>query len=240
MRAPEIRPRAPSTAAFPAGPADAIEVLGETLRFVCGDDACDVEATYRLRAREAVALDLSFILPSPQPVTARVGRAAAPVEVAAAPPSAVRDDDVPRDERMGWADRPPPVYQARMSASLVAGDNVVVVTYRQPLGQYERDHGYFSKGRFLGFFRYELWPLGEWKRAAGFRLDGDVAIHRPAPSWWQRTFSKVRSVGCRGLDPAAGGAREQRGDELHFAFHVTDPIPKRLWCFIGDDDLVEK
>src|ERR1700710_1829217 len=57
MRAPEVRPRAPSSAAFPSSPAGAIEVLGETLRFDCGDDACDVEATYRLRARQAVAVD---------------------------------------------------------------------------------------------------------------------------------------------------------------------------------------
>lgn len=87
-------------------------------------------------------------------------------------------------------------------------------------------------------FRYEIWPLGEWQRARDFQVQGDVVISRPAPSWWQRIFHHVRAIGCRGMEPPAQHALQQRGDQLRFHFQLSEPLPKRLWCFIGDDDLV--
>jgi hypothetical protein len=112
------------------------------------------------------------------------------------------------------------------------------VTYRQTLGRWERSYGYFRSSRFADFFRYEVWPISRWQHAPGFHIDGSVEIHRPRPSWLRRTFSKVRSVGCRGLGPGAYSALEQRGDVLRLAFRLADPLPKRLWCFVGDEDLV--
>lgn len=239
IRAPQVVPRAPSGALAPAAPSPAIRVLGERLTFTCDAAACDVAAEYRLSSSEPANLALTFILPTPERVTARVG-VATPVAVTVAPSEPLHEDDVPRDERMGYAGEPPPVYQARFSAPVVAGENLLAVTYRQPLGHYERDHSYFKKGRFLDFFRYELWPLAEWQRAPGFQVQGDVVIARPPPSWWQRTFHHVRSIGCRGLQPPAQHALEQRGDQLRFHFQLSEPLPKRLWCFMGDDDLVSR
>jgi hypothetical protein len=51
-------------------------------------------------------------------------------------------------------------------------------------------------------------------------------------------FATPRSVGCRGADPLNHAVLEQRGPELHLVFQIPDPLPRRLWCEIGDDDLV--
>jgi hypothetical protein len=239
MRAPRGEPKPPSSAAAAIGMVSGVEVAGETLKFQCEEGSCAVEARYRLRAAAPTTLDLAFVVPSATPVVVHVGGAGAPAMVAAAPPEAFRRKDMD-----GLADsldvRRFPVLQARFSANLVVGDNTVVVTYQQPLGQNEEDYGYFHKGRFIEFFRYEVWPLSEWKHARDFRVDGEVTIRRPRPSWWKRTFSNPRSVGCRGSEPFAHAALEQRGDDLRFAFQLTDPLPRRLWCEIGDGDLVPK
>ena len=239
IRAPQVTPRAPSGALVPAAQAAPVRVLGERLTFTCDDAACDVAAEYRVSASAAADLALAFILPTPERVTARVG-AATPLAVTVGPSEPLHDDDVPREERMGYADHPPPVYQARFVAPVAAGENLIAIAYRQPLGQYERDHGYLKKGRFLNFFRYEIWPLGEWQRPRDFAVQGEVVITRPPPSWWQRTFHHVRAIGCRGLEPPARHSLEQRGDQLRFHFQLSEPLPRRLWCFIGDDDLVSR
>jgi hypothetical protein len=241
IRAPLVSPRPPSSAARPAEPGAAgAQVRGETLTFRCDATACDVEARYRIVAPRAAVVPLAFVVPSETPIAVKVGAAAAPVSVTAAPPEALGDGDVDALERRALESQHLPVLQARFAAPFVAGENVVVVTYRQPLGRQEYGHSYFSAGRFVDFFRYELWPLSEWKHAPGFRVDGDVVIARPPPSWWKRTFSHPRSVGCRGSEPLGARAIEQRGDELHFLFQLGDPIPHRLWCEIGDGDLVPR
>jgi hypothetical protein len=240
VRAPLVEPRPPSSAALPLERGADAQVLGETLTFRCDAAACDVEARYRIQAPQAVTLQLAFVLPSATPVAVKVGAAAAPVSVAAAPPEALRADEVDPLEQRALERQNLPVLQARFSAPFVAGENVMVVTYRQPLGRQEYGHGYFSAGRWVDFFRYELWPLSEWKHAPGFHVDGEVVIARPPPSWWQRTFSTPRSVGCRGPGPLGGSGLQQRGDELHFLFRLDDPIPRRLWCEVGDEDLVPK
>jgi hypothetical protein len=35
-------------------------------------------------------------------------------------------------------------------------------------------------------------------------------------------------------------ALQQQGNNLHLAFQITDPLPRRLWCEIGDEDLVSR
>jgi hypothetical protein len=249
IRAPIVFPRPPSSAVQPlqegdgagARPAADLEVLGETLTFRCGAFACDVEARYRIAARRGATVPLAFVLPSATPVAVKVGAAAAPVSVVAAPPEALGDRDVNSLELHALENQNLQVLQARFTATFVPGENVVDVTYQQQLGQREYGHSYFSKGRFVDFFRYELWPLREWRHAPGFRVDGDVMITRPHTSWWGRLFSKSRSLGCAGnSEELAWRALQERGDELHFLFRFGDPIPRRLWCEIGDEDLVPK
>jgi hypothetical protein len=238
IRAPIFEPRPPSSAARPVTkPNDQLTVLNEALTFRCSDTACDVEARYRILASAPLAAELAFVSPQAEPLAVRVGTAAATVAVTPVAPEPVEEPSLHWEARE-LAERHLTAVEARFSAIFAAGENVVTVSYQQPLGREEHGHSYFSKGRFVQLFRYELWPLREWKRAPDFRIDGDVAIRRPAPSWFKRVFSTPRGLGCKGSEPLRSASVQQRGEELHFQFQVTDPIPRRLWCKIGDQDLV--
>lgn len=234
-RAPKVVPRGPSTAAFPAAAALNLVVLSEELTFKCQATRCDVQARYRIEAPSAVRVELSFVMPLPAPLRVTLGSGIATTRVRAVPAGVLREDELEPWQR-DFDLVALPKYQATFVAPLASGENTVTVDYQQPLGKYEHGHGYLSRGRFTDYFRYELWPLSEWRRAPGFHIAGDVMIHRPAPSWWKRTFSQPLSVGCSG----AGDNHEllQKGDDLHFSFRIVAPIPRRLWCHIGDEDLV--
>jgi hypothetical protein len=237
IRAPIVEPQPPSSAARPvAAPGAQLIVMGESLSFRCDETSCDVEARYRIRAKEAVNTELAFVLPQASPLAVHVGTQVATVDVSGAPEPAPEDEV--QFESAALGKRKLATAQARFPAAFAAGENIVSVSYKQPLGRREYGHGYFSRGRFVDYFRYELWPLAEWKHAPGFRVEGEVVIQRPRPSWWRRLFSTPRSVGCRGAEPLTRVTLEQRGPELHLVFQIPDPIPRRLWCEIGDDDLV--
>ncbi|HEX2659463.1 MAG TPA: hypothetical protein VHU40_14365, partial [Polyangia bacterium] len=195
IRAPLVQPQPPSSALRPSAAAAELQVLDETLAFRCGQADCDVDARYRIKASDPATVELAFVLPTATPISVKVGAAASPIEVTPAPPEFLRSDNSITFETQHLSVGKVPIFQARFRAALVAGENTVVVTYRQPLGRREYDHSYFSKGRWVQFFRYELWPLSEWKHAPGFKVHIATTIHRPPPSWWKRTFSKVHSVG---------------------------------------------
>lgn len=243
IRAPLVEARSPSSAALALDGAAGVEVLGETLTFRCVETACDVEARYRLKATAAVAVTLAFVLPSDTAVAVKVGTTAAQASVTAAAPVILRESELDSFERHALEFQKIQLLQATFSASLVRGENTIVVTYRQPLGREEHGHSYFRQGRWTQVLRYELWPLSEWRHAPGFRVDGQVVIKERAPSWWKRTFSKPRTVGCemRGrVEHLAHARLEQRGDDLAFVFQLQDPLPPRLWCSMGDADLIPR
>lgn len=231
----------PSTAPFNVDAALGLVVLSEDLTFACGVESCEVEARYRIQSHDAVSVRLSFVMPLSAPLRVRIGSSDATAHVVAAPAGALRDEDL-EHHFDGYRDLERlPRYQATFVAPLVAGENTVTVAYRQPLGRFEHDYGYFSSGRFTEFFRYELWPLSEWRHAPGFHVAGTVSIRRPPPSWWKRTFSQPRSLACgHGFYDHALRNIQQRGDQLYLTFRLTDPLPKRLWCRIGDQDLVSR
>ncbi len=240
VRAPRVEPETPSTAVFPVDAAIRLAVIGEDLSFKCDADlhSCSVVATYRIQAASAGSVEFAFVMPLVAPVTVTVGSGPTATRVGAAPAGALRDEDLNPWEQ----ERDPvrlPKYQTVFTAPLVAGENTVTAAYAQPLGQYEHGHGYFRKGRFTDYFRYELWPLSEWRHSPGFVVSGTLSIHRPSPSWWTRTFSQPRSIGCDGLEGVTHSL-SQRGEDLELRFRIADPLPKRLWCHIGDRDLVPK
>jgi hypothetical protein len=150
IRAPIVQPQAPSSAARPVlPPGDLLVVLGESLSFRCNDTACDVEARYRVRAKDAVNTELAFVLPQASPVAVHVGTQIATVAVTSAPEPAPEDEV--QFERIGG--RHLATSQARFPVAFAAGENVVSVSYKQPLGRREYGHGYFSRGRFVDYFR---------------------------------------------------------------------------------------
>ena len=91
-------------------------------------------------------------------------------------------------------------------------------------------------------FDYGLWPLREWKRAKGFKLDFTATLQRPAPTWWQRWFGTVRQMNCWFSDrqtlqpPPLPLRRTQRGATLWLEASVPlAVIPEAVGCLIADD-----
>jgi hypothetical protein len=243
LRAPGYVPHAPSSALY-APPAGGLTVTGEELTLDC-KERCAVTATYAVTAAKEGRLAFEFILPVKEQVAVRVGPTGTAVKVGPAEPLSEREAKAMREARTGAVrnDRVH-LYRARFEATLAAGATRIVVTYSQPLGAYERDHGYFKKGRWVQTFQYEVWPLKEWTLAPGFTAKLTVTMPRPAPSWWKRTFGKVRSIACRGLTPAQwsplpGGRLTQRGATLEYRADLgARSLPDQLVCSMGDEDLI--
>ena len=242
LRAPGYVPHSPSSALY--APAGGLTVTGEELTFEC-DGRCAVTAAYAVTAARAGRLAFEFILPVKEQVAVRVGPAGEAVKVGPAEPLGAREAKAMRaalarahrDDRVA-------LYRARFEATLAAGANRVVVTYVQPLGAYERDYGYFKKGRWVHTFQYEVWPLKEWTLAPGFTARLTVTMPRPAPGWWKRTFGTVRSIACRALKedsstPLVGARLTQRQGTLEYRVDLAAAtLPDRLVCNLGDEDLI--
>ena len=235
LRAPVVIPDAPSTALSAPGPG--LVVSHETLTFHCKTDTCAVEATYRVQADAPVSTRLEFILPGSQEVLAGDG---AHVEAAAVQPA--KPLTPAEAEQMGTLrDGAPELHKAMFPYDFQPGENQVVVRYTQLLGATEMDYGYFkTEGRFLREFRYEIWPLKQWKRSKDFAVDLAVTIDREEPSWWTRLFGDVETIRCLS-EPAGGvipGALTQKGGQLWFEARLTTDLPDRVRCHIGDEDLM--
>ncbi|HYN44227.1 MAG TPA: hypothetical protein VE129_20800, partial [Thermoanaerobaculia bacterium] len=167
LRAPVVIPEFPSSAL--AAPAVSLNVEGEVLRFVCGADSCDVTAQYEVWSAAASRVQLEFILPTGGPVTATTSAGQDSVQVVPAEP--LRAEEIRTLPRNEARTSPLRLFRAGFQSSLSEGSNTVAVRYSQPLGAEEVDYGYLKKqGRMVQRFRYELWPLREWKRSPGFRV----------------------------------------------------------------------
>ena len=238
LRAPVVVRESPSTALSGAGPG--LTVTGESLRFECSAQACDVAAEYAVTAAEAVRVRLELVLPVEGPVTAVTNGAAGAVSVVPAVPLR------PAEARTLPPAEPgaPPLYRAAFESAFRTGANTVAVRYRQPLGAEEIGYGYGKKaGRMVQRFRYELWPLREWSRGPGFRIRLAVALERPQPGWWRSRFGQVKSVTCLSSDstaPQLSARREQRGDWLWYEAEIGPSVPDRITCYLGDDDLMPR
>lgn len=242
LRAPGSVPHAPSSALY--APAGGLTVTGEELTFDCSE-RCAVTAAYAVSAAKEGRLAFEFILPVKEQVAVRAGPAGAAVKVGPAEPLGEREaKGLAAASARSFRGDCAPLYRARFEATLAAGANRIVVTYSQPLGAYERDYGYFKKGRWVRTFQYEVWPLKEWMLARGFTARLIVTMPRPAPGWWKRTFGTVRSIACRALKddtstPLVGARLTQKGGTLEYRADLpAAALPDRLVCNLGDEDLI--
>jgi len=241
-------PKPPSSALLPAG--DKLAVAREELRLTCGPELCRVEATYHLDVSAALEVELEFVLPTPSPITVLVGGAPTPSQAVKAALPVPAGAEPERGPGPPWGD----TYRARFRVSLAQGAAVLKVSYDQPLSAYETDYGYFKDGRFVHHLDYELWPLKEWRRLPGFRIDLTVSLPREPPGAWARTFGDPFAFRCVGDDrpgkdaqggylpgrrvflpePAQQGGLLVLRARLDRAGDFTDG----LTCFFADSDLL--
>lgn len=240
LRAPRTIPYAPSSAADLV--AEGLTVESEKLAFDCDGRRCHVRAEYLVHAQRSGRIELRFIVPIEAVTIARIAARDGKVQVMEAP--ALRPVI---DRNMAFPFPPAarlPIYQATVVGVVDAGANTLAFEYEQPLGAEEIGHGYSQEGRMVQEFAYALWPIREWRRAASFHIDLSVQMPRASPSWWKRWFGATRDVGCvTTTDFGASKAevtesRSERAGRLRYDARLTGPVPLRLDCMIGDDDLV--
>lgn len=237
LRAPRRIPEAPSAAL--AAPGEGLTVEKERLDFLCGADACTVTAEYAVFAPRETRVLLEMILPVAGDVTATTNGAASSVRVVPATP--LDEDEARNLPEPGPG--VPPLYRAAFDSALREGRNTVAVRYSQPLGGEEVDYGRSRTGRMVRRFRYEAWPLREWSRSPGFRIELAIGVERPAPGLWARLFGHPLSVACLTSDPASpsvAGRLAQKGNRLWLEAELGPSFPDRLTCYIGDENLMPR
>lgn len=227
MRAPRYIEHGPSFSLAPPVN-NPLTVRKEKLNIDCDYESCLVQAVYFLHSLTSSTLAFTFILPTDTAVEARVGGTRSPATVA-------------RDEKQTW--RSPigrsdeqPLYQATFSGLLTAGENVITVKYRQPLTLMERDYGYFTDGRFVALFSYQLKPLKEWQLADDFTLHVNFSGLRKRPDrdgGW--SLLRTRTVDCM----QSGQVIENDSDHLNLSLTFGHVFPDTLVCRMGDRDLLE-
>jgi len=248
LRAPIMIPKPPSSALLPAG--DRLAVAREELRLTCGPERCRVEATYHLEVAEALEVELEFALPSPSPITVLLGDAPTPSQAVQAGLPVPAGEQPERGPGPPWGD----TYRARFRVCLAQGAAVIKVAYDQELAAFETDYGYFKDGRFVRHLEYLLWPLKEWRRLPGFRIDLTVSLPREPPSAWARTFGDPFAFRCVGDDrpgrdehgQRVAGRRaflpapQQQGGQLVLQARLDQAgdFAHTLTCFFADADLL--
>ncbi len=223
---------------------------------------CQVSATYVIKDDSTAphTVMLEFILPVSAPPRwhqADPSAAAQVPEVTAAvnqdSPAQARSEWVPDVERAAFRPRrapsPPgsadlpvsgdekrPLLLSRFPATLRPGENRVNVRYKQLLSYQEHGYGYFHKGYFTQELQYELWPLKEWRRAAGFSLHITVTLPREPPSRWSRFFHTQLDIRCGDSPyPAAADPQltAQQGDRLIYDVTMRGDFPDQFFCIMG-------
>lgn len=246
LRAPRRTDFVPSTALYkPAS--ETVVVQSETLTFNCAKTSCAVTAVYDVKSDAEQVLQFEFILPSKESITAKVGKADAPVVAADAEPLAENElkSDLSRRESL-------PLYRAKFEVKLPAGASKITVNYDQPIGAEERGHGYSSDGHMVKELQYEVWPLNEWKRAPGFTITAWVSMKSKKPGLFRGWFGRQPSIKCEGVtgknihtpegddltrakEQAVPMKAEWNGDVLEGGFAWKDGFPDRLVCELDDE-----
>lgn len=226
MRAPRIVEYAPSYS-LSRPPGDMLTVQNETLNIDCDYVSCDVQAVYKILSAKPAELEFAFILPTDTPVEARV---AGSLQLATVTPN----------NKYMWeptfsSTGEQPLFQAVFRGKVSIGTNIITIKYQQPLMIREYDYGYFSSGRSVESFTYQLGPLKQWQLDKDFSLEINLSSLRKRPErdgGW--SLRKSRPIDCK----LAGQVVENDSDNLNLTVKLGKKFPDNLICKIGDSDLL--
>lgn len=204
-----------------------LTVQNETLNIDCDYVSCDVQAVYKILSAKPAELEFAFILPTDTPVEARV---AGSLQIATVTPN----------NKYMWeptfsSTGEQPLFQAVFRGKVSIGTNIITIKYQQPLMIREYDYGYFSSGRSVESFTYQLGPLKQWQLDKDFSLEINLSSLRKRPErdgGW--SLRKSRSIDCK----LAGQVVENDSDNLNLTVKLGKKFPDNLICKIGDSDLL--
>jgi hypothetical protein len=153
-----------------------IKVLAETLEFHCPESyqgkpnteifsvrACDTRARYKIAA-DGESVKLTFLFSGTGRVTWKHGD-----KIFTGEARVFKKDGSPRCSYC--PDSIKNVLAAEQTLDLAKGENDIEISYRQGLAYDEHGHGYFSDGKWIQGFTYELWPIAEWQWGEKFALE---------------------------------------------------------------------
>ena len=141
---------------------------------------------------------------------------------------------------------PAKLYAAPFISEVRKGSNQIIVSYRSPMNVYETEYGYFAKSRWVSSFRYELWPLNEWKLADAFILELNVSIKQKKPDWFFDIFSnpsiiQIKEQKLKESEPPAKlkNTKCRQETERYFCeVKFGKSFPDTVYLQMGDDSEV--
>ncbi|PVZ86639.1 hypothetical protein C9426_14550 [Serratia sp. S1B] len=228
MRGPRLIWQAPSfSLSSPQG--NKLTVKKEKLNVDCDYDNCQVQAVYEVTSTVQADVAFVFVMPANTAVSARVNGTRQPAAVTLDKINAwkVSDNDT----------REYPLYEAAFTGKVSIGANSINIKYNQPLTLLERDYGYFTDGRIVEQFSYQLGPLKEWPLADDFSLDVTLSSLRKRPErdgGW--SILKSRTIDCMQPEQQI----EKDSDSLNLTVKFGKNFPDTLICKIGDNDLLDE
>jgi len=159
----------------------------------------------------------------------------ATVEVSGAADPAPEDDVRFESLALGkhrYGDRP-----GALSAAGRRGEIVVSGTTSSRWGAREYAIGYFSRAASSTISATSCGRSPNGSTPAGFRIDGEVVIQRPRPSWWRRLFIDAALLGAAGADRSISSRWSSRPgitsgvpDSVRFRAASGARSARRLWC----------
>lgn len=222
--------------------------LGENLSFDCPGVykgavdpgymqgiTCAATAIYQVEAAKPEKVRLQFLFSGQPEVVWTVQKKGLRTVALQLP----EKDAIDADVQCSFCPRPA-LLQSEIEADLPAGKQEIVIAYHQKINFIEYGHGYLSRGRWKQGFRYEIWPILGWKKAADFALDLTIAL--PAQKNWLGLRSPYE-LACRGAERRGRNIEErdvplkrtQSGDRYTFTSRLQQ-LPAILHCEYRESD----
>lgn len=218
-----------------------LQLRGERLEFRCpasytgkpkyeisAAGFCTGKVTYHITAQVDEVVSLAFVYSGGEKVVWSSGAAKAESKaraMSAADTSACRFcPDAMKTQRVAEAE-----------LSLKTSSREIGVIYEQALDYEERGHSYFSEGKWLQGFTYELWPLAEWQWQQ--KIVAELSIRIAARPGFPGLGHKIEEVYCEvrsgeRIIPIALSAGEViAGERQYTAQAELHRQPQRLHCY---------
>lgn len=246
MRAPQHYIYPPSSVLYHSS--KNLVVNTESLHINCANKNCAVKVKYEVEAKKTAPYKFSFILPAKVVIKVYKKDTWTRAKTSAMKPRNKKEEAFRHASFNRSRTR---LHQASFNMKLKQGKNNIQIQYSQPMSGFEGAYGYFRKSRYFHQFRYEIWPLKQWRRSRDFKLNVSVKIRKVRSLWKSVRGRGFRAV-CYALEytpchnrmctrPGKTRARfNQTQGYLVSQFSFRGKLPDVLICQSGDRDLVKR